>query len=114
MSASLPSPVSLYQKCSCRSDFTYLEVFMSIVFLIVCTLPFISLGDALGKWQIGFQGSAKPNMQGLFFTLWAGCAGVYRKEQWQVPLAAALLELRECAQRQHKHKVLARAGAEFR
>ena len=32
-------------------------------------------------------------------------AGVYRKEQWQVPLAAALLELRECAQRQHNHKV---------
>ena len=32
-------------------------------------------------------------------------AGVYRKEQWQVPLAAALLELRECAHHQHKHKV---------
>ena len=36
-------------------------------------------------------------------------AGVYRKEQWQVPLAAALLELRECAQHQHKHKVCALA-----
>ena len=84
---------------------------MNIVLLIVCTLPFISLGDALEKWQTGFQGPAKPNMQGQSFTVWAGCAGVYRKEQWQVPLAAALLELRECAQRQHKHKVFARASA---
>ena len=32
-------------------------------------------------------------------------AGVYRKEQWGVPLAAALLELRECAHLQHKQKV---------
>lgn len=31
-------------------------------------------------------------------------AGVYRKEQWGVPLAAALLELRECAHLQHQHK----------
>ena len=63
------------------------------------------------KWQIGLQGPATPKMQGLSFTLCAGCAGVYRKEQWQVPLAAALLELRECAQRQHKHKVYTRAGS---
>lgn len=31
-------------------------------------------------------------------------AGVYRKEQWGVPLAAALLELRECAHQQKQAK----------
>ncbi|KAL0042524.1 hypothetical protein WJX79_002345 [Trebouxia sp. C0005] len=31
-------------------------------------------------------------------------AGVYRKEQWGVPLAAALLELRECAHQQKQTK----------
>lgn len=31
--------------------------------------------------------------------------GVYRKEQWGVPLAAALLELRECALQQKQVKV---------
>ena len=34
-----------------------------------------------------------------------GVAGVYRKEQWGIPLAAALLELRECAHQQKRHKV---------
>ena len=32
-------------------------------------------------------------------------SGVYRQEQWGVPLAAALLELRECAHRQKRPKV---------
>ena len=32
-------------------------------------------------------------------------AAVYRKEQWGVPLAAALLELRECAHQQRQPKV---------
>lgn len=35
-------------------------------------------------------------------------AVIYRKEQWAVPLAAALLELRECANRQHKQTVRTR------
>ncbi len=38
----------------------------------------------------------------LFYPL---CTGVYRKEQWGVPLAAALLELRECAHQQKQTKV---------
>ena len=36
---------------------------------------------------------------------YAFCTGVYRKEQWGVPLAAALLELRECAHQQKQTKV---------
>lgn len=32
-------------------------------------------------------------------------AGVYRKEQWSVPLAACLLELRSCAHQQKQQKV---------
>ena len=28
-----------------------------------------------------------------------GYAGIYRREGWEVPLGAALLELRECASR---------------
>ncbi|KAK9807487.1 hypothetical protein WJX72_000478 [[Myrmecia] bisecta] len=31
-------------------------------------------------------------------------AGIYRRERWEVPLAGALLELRECAQRQNTLK----------
>lgn len=32
-------------------------------------------------------------------------AGMYRRERWEVPLAAALLELRECAARLKLTKV---------
>jgi inorganic triphosphatase YgiF len=32
-------------------------------------------------------------------------AGLYRRERWEVPLAAALLELRECAVRLKLAKV---------
>lgn len=35
------------------------------------------------------------------------CAGMYRRERWEVPLAAALLELRECAARLKLSKVQA-------
>ena len=33
------------------------------------------------------------------FTKGNSAAGIYRREGWEVPLGAALLELRECASR---------------
>lgn len=36
-------------------------------------------------------------------------AGMYRRERWEVPLAAALLELRECAARLKLTKVASRS-----
>lgn len=41
----------------------------------------------------------------MIFEMLFGGPGIYRREGWEVPLAAVLMELRECAQRLNLAKV---------